>query len=85
MDTVCVLALRYRYPEVRPMELPFDPDGEEMGYWVDRWLHNRRLRGATSRELTLYAQRLASAVQRQDEADDIARDFLQFASGELGQ
>ena len=32
MDTVCVLALRYRYLEVRSMELPFDPDSEEMGY-----------------------------------------------------
>lgn len=44
------------------MEFPFDPDGELTGYWVDRWLHHRRLRGATGRELIRDARRLAHAV-----------------------
>lgn len=60
------------------MKLPFDPDGEVMGYWVDRWLHQRRLHGATSRELSGDARRLAHAMEPHNGADVVLQEFFMF-------
>lgn len=65
------------------MQLPFDSDGELMGYWVDRWLYHRRLHGASGHELTRDARRLAHAVLEHAESDVTLQAFLAFVSGKL--
>lgn len=81
-DTICVLPLRYRNVEVSPMKLPFDPDSDEMGYWVDRWLHHRRIHDSTNKQLARDARRLARAVELYDRDSEILQDFMAFISHE---
>lgn len=58
-----------------------EPDSAEMGWCVDRWLHDLRLRGATSRELGRIVRRLAAAVVSGRESS-VLRDFQRFVAGD---
>lgn len=55
-----------------------DPDSEAMGYWVDRWLHHRRMMGASEWELGQLARQLADAAQGYPGAEPTWSDFREF-------
>lgn len=54
------------------------PDSEAMGYWVDRWLHYRRMMGASERELGQLARQLADAAQGSLGTEAIWSNFCEF-------
>ena len=57
---------------------PLDPDSEEMGRWVDRWLQSLRQSGVQSHELQRYAERLADALTTPDTDLDLINTFYTF-------
>lgn len=57
-----------------------DPDSDEMGWWVDRWLGSLRLAGIRPRELQRYAERLADAVSHPESEPTVVEVFQQFVA-----
>ncbi len=58
-------------------EMP-DPEGEIMGQLVHRWLHERRLHGASAGELTRLAKQLAEATDEKSDSNVVWADFQAF-------
>ncbi len=58
-----------------------DPDSDEMGWWVDRWLGSLRLAAIGPRELQRYAERLADAVSHPESEPALVEVFQQFVAG----
>ena len=59
--------------------LPIDSDGDEMGLLVDRWLHTKRLAGATPRQMMILAKNLAAGANGVPGDEETWWEFLQFA------
>ncbi len=61
---------------------PLNPDSEEMGIWVDRWLQSLRKAGVKPRELQRYAERLADALTNPDRDSELLTTFYAFIDRE---
>lgn len=59
--------------------LPIDPDGDEMGILVDRWLHAKGIAGASPRQMMILAKSLAAAANGFSGHEATWREFLEFA------
>lgn len=64
--------------------IELDPDSEEMGQLVDRWLESLRLVGIGPRELQRYAERLADAVSYPESNPALVEVFQQFVAAADG-
>ena len=64
------------------MECRLDLNSPEMGFWVDRWLHNLRQTGRTPRELLRLVRELAAASNGDASKSATMAQFMDFVQGQ---
>lgn len=66
--------------EVKDVVWDWDPCSEQMGHWVDQWLHARRQQGATRQDCERMVRRLAWVIRRNVHHDAILQNFIAFVN-----
>ena len=65
------------------MKWTLAPDGEEMGHWVDRWLHDLRQQGTSAQDCEKMVRGLAHEVDQGGKRTTILKTFMDFVNQHL--